>query len=989
MLCFLGALVLLPGTRVAAQEDRITIESVVRDEDGNPIAGALVYGNEGSVVVKTDESGRFSISVPGSNQNLLIESNGYETAVFGSGDQIQLEASPFQFGDRDVVNIAFGKVKKGNLVNGVTVLDPNEILYYDNNLDIRSAISGRVPGMMGSSNLRGFGNALVIVDGLPRDISTVNMAEVEQITFLKDINSRILYGNQAVNGVIQITTKRGQAHKKDVKVTGFYGVSTPATLPKYLASADYATLYNEARVNDGLGPQYSDEQIASYRSGNPYLYPSIDYYSSEYLKAYKPYFKVMTELSGGNDVARYYTNLGWNQSGSLMNFGAGETAKQNVFNVRGNVDVNINHWITTALDGSFVLNSDKGAIGNYWADAATRQPNLIAPLIPISLINQEEPLLNARKNDINDIYLIGGNQSNLTNSFADGYAGGSDELVQRTFSFNSRIDFDLEKLAQIKGLAFHTNVSFDFYTRYNQSINNTYSVYEPVWNAEGDAIESLKKYGEDTKPGTQNIGNEYYERRFGFYGMLDYNRKFDNLHTVSGALLGFAARHKSEGIFWPTKNANLGLRLAYSYDNKYMVDFSSAYVASAKLPEGNRGAFSPSLGLAWVLSEENFLSGSSAVDYLKLRVSGGVLNSDAGIDGHYYYDNIYAYSGSFSWYEGNWSNNGVVSRYGGNPNLFFEKRKELNLGFEGAFFDNLLYVDANIFTSVYSDQVTRPQTSYPSYYSNFIPYENFDENVYRGAELGLSVNQRIGQVAVTLGVNALYATSEVLRRDEIYMNEYQKRTGHPIDATFGLVADGLFRDQADIDNHAIQAFGNVRPGDIKYVDQNLDGIVDANDEVAIGRMQTPLSYGLNLKVAYKNFTLFALGRGDRGGDNYLSGNYYWVDGNDKYSEVVLNRWTEATKETATFPRLSSVANPNNFRNSTYWLYRDSYFNLSRLQLTYAIPERVSNALRMKNLNVYVAGSNLFTISEYKEARDVRVGSEPSYRSYSLGARIMF
>src|SRR5690606_17700171 len=178
---------------------------------------------------------------------------------------------------------------------------------------------------------------------------------------------------------------------------------------------------------------------------------------------------------------------------------------------------------------------------------------------------------------------------------------------------------------------------------------------------EEEAIKSLKdRDGNDFRTGNQNVGNAYYERRFGFYGMLDYNRTFDDIHSVSAALLGFAHRHKTQGAFWPTKNANLGLRLAYRYDNRYMVDFSSAYVASAKLPEGDRGAVSPWLGLAWVISEEDFLSASSAIDHLELRVSGGVMNSDAGIGGHFYYDNIYQYSGGFSWFEGQWSNNGVT-----------------------------------------------------------------------------------------------------------------------------------------------------------------------------------------------------------------------------------------------------------------------------------------------------------------------------------------
>jgi hypothetical protein len=287
------------------------------------------------------------------------------------------------------------------------------------------------------------------------------------------------------------------------------------------------------------------------------------------------------------------------------------------------------------------------------------------------------------------------------------------------------------------------------------------------------------------------------------------------------------------------------------------------------------------------------------------------MNSDSGIDGFFYYDNRYGASGGFPWFEGSWSNNGTVSTNGGNTRLGFEKRKEYNVGVEGIFFNNKLSIDANIFMSEYFDQITRPLTTYPSYYANFIPYENFDGNAYRGAELGLSYTQKIGDLTFVLGANALYATSEILKRDEIYANEYQYRVGHPVDARFGLVADGFFMDQADIDSHDIQAFGAVKPGDIKYVDQNGDGIIDSDDEIQIGRWQAPFSYGLNFRVTYKNLTLFAKGNGRMGADGYLTNNYYWVDGNDKYSTYILDRWTEATKTTATLPRLSTLSSTNN------------------------------------------------------------------------------
>ena len=591
------------------------------------------------------------------------------------------------------------------------------------------------------------------------------------------------------------------------------------------------------------------------------------------------------------------------------------------------------------------------------------------------------------KNDADGLYLLGGTSSYLRNAISDVYAGGESENVQRTFSFNNRVDFDLQKIT--KGLAFHTNVSFDFYTRYDQSIYNTYSVYLPVWNVVSDSIVSLTPYGTDTRTGTQNIANSYFERRFGFYGMLDYDRTFAGLHHLTGSLLGYGSRYKIEGDFQGSKNLNLGLRVGYSYKSKYLLDFSSAYVNSVKLPAGNRGAFSPSLGLAWVISSENFMKAVPVSDYLKLKVSTGVLNSEVGIDGFYYYDNSYGNSGSYSWNEGIYTNYGTVSNQGGNSQLGFEKRNELNLGFEGILFNHHINIDANVFTSEYYDQITKPQTMYPGFYSTFIPYKNFDSNSYQGAELGLSYNKSFGDFSFVIGANALYATSKVVKRDELYVDKYQYRKGTTLDARFGLVADGFFMNQSEIDSHPIQAFGKVVPGDIKYVDQNNDGVIDTRDEVMIGRWQAPYSCGLNLKLAYKNITLFAQGNGRIGSDSYITNNYYWVDGGDKYSEYILNRWTEETKTTATLPRLTTLSSSNNYRSSTFWLYRDNYFTLDRVQLTYEMPQKVAGMLNMHQLSFHVNASNLFTISKYKNFRELNIGSEPQYRSCSVGVKAMF
>ena len=981
-----------------AQDDQdkvhTIVESVIVSADNNPIEGARVYVNKTSDYTVTDENGKFTLSVP-EGSDIYVEAEGFTSRLITPKEYVdnngvfQLQQlSTFFFGEKNDVNIAFRKIKQKDLVGAVSVLNPEEIAAYDNDIMLSNALMGRIPGLYGSSNIRGIGSALFIVDGMPRDISTIKMSEVEQVTFLKDANAAILYGSAAKNGVVLVTTKRGVINKQVVNVSASYGVSVAKELPEYLSSADYMELYNEARENDGLSRLYSDTDIENYRNGDKYRYPNIDYYSSDYIRTSRPFFNLETEFSGGNDYATYYTNAGWRRTTSHFVFGEGENAHTDVFNVRGNVDITFNPKIKSTVDATVNMNQYYGPVGaNYWGNAAIMKPNEFTPLLPIDRIDPENELLLARKNDIDGKFLLGGTQSIHTNSIAQIYSGGRIcPSSSRTFSFNQKNIFDLSSLTQ--GLSFQTNISFDHYATYVQAVNNTYSAYEPVWG-DNNMIIDLVQYGIDSKTGTQEVGQADYIRRIGGYGYLDYSRQFSDIHYLSGSLLGYLATVKEGGDIQATKNAHLGLRLNYIHSKKYMVDFSSAYVHSSKLAPGNRIAFSPSLGLAWVVSNEDFLASANNIDYLKLRLSAGIINSDTSIDDFFYYDSKYSQSGIFYWYEGQWYQNSYVSNYEENKNLSFEKQKNLNFGFESLLFDRVLGIDANIFWSSYSDQITRPTTLYPSYYSDFIPYQNYGETAYRGAELGLSFNKQFKDFSIVAGANILYATSEIIKLDEVYSNDYQYRKGKPEDAVFGLVADGFFMDEADIAGHSLQAFGDVQPGDIKYMDQNNDGIVDSEDMIEIGRSQAPLSYGLHIKLKYKNLTLFALGNGRMGADSYKSGDYYRVDGDDKYSAVVLNRWTEATKATATYPRLSSVSNNNNFRNSTFWLYSSNYFTIDRVQLTYQLPESVNNLLNLKQSSVYIDGSDIVRFSKNRKIQDLNVGGQPYFMSFSMGVKVMF
>ncbi|WP_346316168.1 SusC/RagA family TonB-linked outer membrane protein [Chitinophaga sp. YIM B06452] len=1003
ILSCLGVLLLCISPRASAQEKAAKSRFTVVDEEGKPVKNADIYS--GSAYAKTNAQGVFTIAVE-AGADLVVVAKGFEKASLSSADvldqpRITLKKAALMYAEEDKVNLAFRKSYQGDIVGSVTKLDVAGIQKYDHTLRLVDVIAGRSLGMIGNDRIRGLGRGITIeditgsgtgrtvfvVDGLPRDIDNMRLTEVESITILKDVNSAILYGTDAVNGVVLITTKRGEAFKKRSDFSVNYGISTPRALPGYLNSADYMTYFNQARVNDGLAPQFTDETIENFRSGNKYRFPDVDYYSDAYLRSFKNYYDLNSEFSGGNNVAQYYANLGWNNTGSLMNFGEGASGRNNRFNVRGNVDLKVNDWIKTAVDVSGVFISNKGPRGNYWSDAAAIRPHEYTPLLPINLMDPSNPLLLARKNDLDGEYLLGGVSNRITTPFGNGYSGGTNEVISRNFAFNNRVDVKLDKVT--KGLSFHTNVSFDYFVTYNQTVTNEYSVYEPVWSSTADSIIDLKQYGKDSRPGTQSVSSSSFRRRFGAYGMLGYDREFNQRHHFTGNLLGFLGNYKVEGDFQGIKLAHAGLRLGYAYDKRYLVDFSSAYVSSVKLAEGNRGQFSPSLGLAWVLTEEDFMPPTRSVNYLKLRASAGILNSDFLIDNFFLYDNRYVSSGSYNWFEGGRSRNGIAASWGSNPNLGYARRKEVTLGLEGLFFNKVLGVNANLFYNVYDNLVSKPSARYPGFYSDFVHYENFGANMYKGVELGVDFTKSFGDWTIFAGVNVLYNTSEVRKMDEIYDNDYQYRKGHPTDARFGLEALGLFQDEAEIAASPQQVFGAVRPGDIKYKDQNGDNIIDENDEKYLGRYQQPFAGGLQIKVSYRNITLYALGEGAYGADEFLSGNYYWVDGNKKYSDVVLNSWTPANKTNATYPRLSSQTNNNNHRQSTYWKYDNDFFQIRRVQLSYDMPASVSKLLLMRALNIFADASNVYQFSKSRRIRDLSIGGEPNYRVFSIGLNASF
>jgi TonB-linked SusC/RagA family outer membrane protein len=905
--------------------------------------------------------------------------------------------SLLSFSNDSLVHVAYRSVNKIDLPNATAVLNPSEYLdkFYGT-----YALAG-VDAFVGGSNLWNLGGALVLVDGVPREVGNLITNEIEQITFLKGANAVVLYGSRAANGVILITTKRGETIERRSNVYANTGIHVPKSYPEFLNAAEYMTYYNQARVNDGLTEQYDAETISNYEShSNTYRYSDVDYYSSEYLRTMFNTYDINADFSGATDRARFYAIAGYYRQNSLLNFGEGENERGSRFNIRGNIDLKLNDYITTYINVSNIFYDLRTANTDYWDQAATIQPHRFSPLVPIDLIDKNnetaQTLVDNSRHVINGNFLLGGNQEYLTNPISDVYAAGHNTYTSRQLQYTGGLVIDLSGVT--KGLSFHGQVAIDYSNTYMQSVDNTYAVYVPTWvtTETTDSISAITKFNEDKNNGTQNLSETFNNQVIDFNFHFDYVNTFQEKHNLSAIILAAGLRTRETGDFQYGTNTNLGVQLAYNYAHRYYADFSGAVVSSTKLPENSRVAFSPTLGLGWLLSEENFLKGSAAINRLKLTASAGIINTDMDIDDYFLYNAQYSKTAYFSWADATYVNQATTISRGENLNLTYSKRKEVNIGVGGTLFSRLLDFQTNIFLIRKEGMPVQSYTQYPSFFftywpeTSFVPYVNYEENSYKGFDFQLDYNDKLANVDFTLGVSGTYVKSEALVRDENYADTYRNRAGNPTDAIFGLESEGLFMNQDEIDDHAEQRFGEVKPGDIKYKDQNNDGVIDERDEVMIGHWRSPLSGGVHLTAEWKNFTLFALGTGYFGGTAVKNDSYYWVFGSDsKYSEVVRDSWTEETRNTATYPRLTTLSGGNNFRTSDFWIYSTNRFNLSHVQLTYSFPMKIQGRSPIEHVNVYVSGSNLLTISENKEILELNVGTSPQTRIYTVGIKAVF
>jgi TonB-linked SusC/RagA family outer membrane protein len=998
---------------IYAQGNKIDVTINVLDVQGNAISGAIVTNDKDGAKAVSDEAGMFSVTVP-TNSMLTIKAIGYEMDKVSA--KAGVKSVVLKVDNSSLVQVAFKKMNKEDILGGVSKLDVPKLLenvYYTSCMDnLSSYIPGYSFGNGGFIWGQSTDQKMILVDGIPRENENIIPSEIEQITVLKSAAAIALYGSRAARGVISITTKRGVKNGNDFRVIVNSGIFVPKRNPHYLHSADYMKLYNEALTNDndGVAPAsglYSDADIAgSTTRSNPYRYPDVDFYSSDYLKSFSNRTDVTTEYSGGSERARFYANIGYYNTNTLLNFGNAKKSGEDRFNVRANLDLKLSNIITSRINTSATVYDSKGTQGSYWDNASKIRPNQFSPLLPISYMQnadaQTKAYIAASSFLIDGKYLLGGISTQQTNPFADILTRGYTQYSNRQYQFDATTNFDLTSV--LKGLTFETQFGVDYKTSYNQSIgDNSYAVYAPTW-ADDANISTLTKISNDNRNNSRGISDAYDRQTLFLSAAFKYNNTFSKVHNVSVMLLAHAYKiSESEKYHATSSNANLGLQVSYNYKQKYYADLTTNAVHSVTAAPGHRDAISPTVSAGWRISSENFFQNIKFVNDLKLTASAGILHTDIDYSGYYLYKGVYSTdNGSyFSWQEGRQLRSTDVTR-GENLNLGLAKRKEVSVGLEATLFDKSLQLTGSYYLNQMIDIPVQSGSLYPNYLgklsgyaTNFLPYINYNRDQRSGFDISANYNKQIQKVNLNIGlVASYYKTKALLRSENDIADAYQKRQGRSLDALWGLKSLGFYKDAADIANSPTQAFGQVKPGDIKYQDINNDGVVNAQDEVYLGRKGdygTPLSLGLNIAAKWNNFTIFILANAGVGGKAMKDGSYYWAkDGTTaKYSEVMLGRWTPATAETATYPRLTTTGGSNNYRNSDFWMYKTDRISLSKIQLSYCLPKALVSKVLINDATLFVNANDVLLIAKEKKWMETTIGNSPQTRYYSLGIKVAF
>lgn len=973
----LAAVFLLMGFNVPsfAQTDQTSrqqiITGVVADSNQNGIQGVTVSIQESNSSTLTDASGSFSIEAS-ANDILIFKKEGYLSTTLGlSGStnlKISLEVAKIMAGDDDYVPVPNGIRHKRYLTGAISSIKASE-LPQPSTSSLTNVLSGRLPGLnvvqLGTQpgndystyRIRGRNsfndvNALVIVDGIERDLSDLDYEEVESFTVLKDAATLSWYGLRGSHGVILVTTKTGSNTESSINFNAQYGLQAPTHLVQPLNSFEYASLYNEALLNDNpsAAPRYDQTALDAYKNNsNPFLYPDNNY-QEQFIKSTTPFQRYVASAQGGDNKVRYFVLFGYMHQDGLFKGGDGPDYNSNNnykrYNFRGNVNFDVNPLLKVSVNLS-------GRIEN-------RTDPAIGTTTLMGLINNTRP--NAYP-ILNEDGTFGGTTEDQNNILGAITSNGVYQARQRVGTADAKATHRLDML--LDGLSANILLSYDTRGDYNSGFTENYRVFDATGS--GNPI----PYRAETPLNYRSAAYANAFRAQEIWMGFDYDKTFD-VHKVNASIRGM----RSEVVDFRSRTdfsqrlQRVSSRIDYSYNERYLLSVVGSYSGDDDLPPGKRYGFFPAISAGWIISDENIFSDNDLLSFLKLRASYGLTgNTEIGFGQgglrRFPYE---------SRYTRNLSTNAAGYQFGtgfaytgsanelniGNPNITWETLTTTNLGLDFNLFQNSILATIDFFKSRREGILT--SASIPDIIGQATGDLNEGIVDARGIEGSLLYNKEFGKFKLTLNANYLVSKSKVIYQGgQLGIPDYQSSIGFKTGSGLYYLSDGIYQTKAEIASGPQSTLSNqILPGDIRYIDMNNDNIINANDRVRYS-LGVPSYIGLGAVLKYNVFDLNMQFQGRVGEKLNVRG---IIDtGPSAFNRESLNRWTPSTATTAIYPRVGIANLGNNRTNSDFWVRNADYLKLKTIEFGVTLPKSLATKIGMQNLRLYFNGFNLLTFSK--------------------------
>lgn len=977
---------ILIGTQSASAQAYV-MKGTVSDSEGPLIGVSVTVKDNPTNGTMTDVDGKFTIKVERGDK-LLFTYIGYkdiEYLVVKQEQDLKIKFEEAATEVDEVVVTALGTQRKISTLSAVTSVDVSEL--QQPTASVANLLGGRVAGVISTMAsgepgkniaefwIRGIGtfganaSALVLIDGLEGDINSLDPADIESFSILKDASATAVYGVRGANGVVLVTTKRGHADKMNITVRASATLSHMKRLPEFVDAYDYAVLANEARAVRGEEVLYTPVELDIIRNNlDPDIYPNVNW-QDEVVKMNSWKQNYYVSAQGGAKLARYFVSLNAALEDAAYNVDKKSPYSGNVgyntYGFRANIDLELTKTTKIYFGSSGYLKVQKNpgvADTNYIWDA---QANIHPLRLPTIYSNGQLPAVDTGA-ETSPYVMI--NRMGRRND---------QEFAGKT---TLAIEQDLSMITE--GLKIRAQGAYDITSWFNESRLIQPALYEAVGRDQTGKLITIQRVSEQAASYGKNT-NQY--RKYHFESTLNYDRVFADDHRVSALVYYYMSdeKYSSESTTnmnsIPKRYQGISSRITYGFRDTYMLDVNFGYTGSENFQPGRRFGFFPSVALGWVPTNYEFMKkGLPFLDFLKIRASYGTVGNDRISNKRFPYLTIVQRGTNHPW--GSTSAETLWETYTGADNLNWEKASKLDVGVEGRLFGDRVNFVVDFFNDV-RDGIFQERQQVPAYVGLMSkPFSNMGKMRSYGADGNISYTERLGKNAsMTLRGNFTYSKNDVKNWEEANpAYPYQEAAGYPYGVVRGYQAMGLFKDQLDIETSPVQTFGEYKPGDIKYRDINGDGRIDNDDKVPIAYSSTPLlMYGFGGEFQYKNFTLGVLFKGTGKTDFFYGGAGYIPFASGKLGNVLTqaadprNRWIPmdyalangidpslAENPNAKYPRLQYGNNNNNSQTSTFWKGDSRYLRLQEITLNYNFKANALRKIGIQSVDLQFVGNNL-------------------------------